>query len=507
MPAGIAANYTAGVVDALSAGLQWAVLELTQLQQQQHGTAWHCSVCHLGVGLLRTCAVIFGIVPIAAPLTESAGFTHSVLPVGQLAWLLLQAEQQAVDGGSSSSSTGTGTGRGKAASSKRQQRQHQTGGLSGSVMEFLHSYGGVVMQGVDNARVTGGHMSVTDQWCFSDEVTELLLAYAALTVGAKHKLLCPATAASKAKSSSSSSSSSSSKRRDKTSKTATPQAAAAGGVPANHVTLLTAVSPVLEEQTHRQYPQQPSASGFGSFSSCGDNLLHRDMEAALGGLLAVLERREELLTQLQQGSRAATNAAAAATMPGSSSSSSSSSQVGVTAAGRVVRSAVPRELQLLLPLLLTVIEAMQLLPRHSHAQGIMPSGLLLAITIMKAAKLVPNPSPDAVFDMSATWTTAAVFADSLAGPVLLQLGPAVMQYLREVEAAAAAAAAAAAGKAGAGSSSSRVGSSSGGGAVDASQGSRQMWHYTDMLTVVLKTGVQLEGTFTCACFLNQMCAA
>jgi hypothetical protein len=197
-------------------------------------------------------------------------------------------------------------------------------------------------------RVANAHGSVeaTDQWCLSDEVMELLLAFAALTVGAKHKQLSPAAAASRA-------SSSSSRRRGRGSSTAT----AAGGVPASHAALLTAVSPA-PEQTHREYRHNSSASGFGSFSSCGDSLLHRDLLAALNGLAAVLTRRDELLTQLLQGSRAAGSAAAAAVTPGGSSSSSSSDYG--------VRTVVPRELQLLLPLLLTVIEAMLLLPQRSH---------------------------------------------------------------------------------------------------------------------------------------------
>jgi hypothetical protein len=121
---------------------------------------------------------------------------------------------------------------------------------------------------------------------------------------------------------------------------------------------------------------------------------------------------------------------------------------------------VPRELQLLLPLLLTVIEAMLLLPQRSH--NIIPWGLQLATHIMSTAELADGAAPAKI-------TATAAHTDALVGPVLLQLGPAVMQYIRQANAAAA----------------GGHGSASGGESVDWKHvASRVQWDYTAMVTVL-----------------------
>jgi hypothetical protein len=147
---------------------------------------------------------------------------------------------------------------------------------------------------------------------------------------------------------------------------------------------------------------------------------------------------------------------------------------------------VPRELQLLLQLLLTIIEAVLLLPQRSH--NILPWGLQLATRVMKTARLAV-PSSVADRSTSATTTATAAHTDALVGPVLLQLGPAVMQYTREANAAAAAPPPAVAGG---------LGSALGGGDVDWQQvASRVQWDYTAMVLVVLETGAKANGLCKC----------
>jgi hypothetical protein len=119
------------------------------------------------------------------------------------------------------------------------------------------------------------------------------------------------------------------------------------------------------------------------------------------------------------------------------SSSSSPSSVA-SLQGKPV---VPREQQLLLPLALTVIELSLLLPAPQH--GVMRIGLQMIAHLMKTAQFIPaaacsaaagaTPAPAACADPDTPYTEAAVI-EAQAGPVFLQLGPAALQYIRELPA-------------------------------------------------------------------------
>uniref|UniRef100_A0A383V915 MYND-type domain-containing protein n=1 Tax=Tetradesmus obliquus TaxID=3088 RepID=A0A383V915_TETOB len=90
-----------------------------------------------------------------------------------------------------------------------------------------------------------------------------------------------------------------------------------------------------------------------------------------------------------------------------------------------------------LPLLLTAVELSQLQPARSEA--VLPAAMQFIVSSInrQCQQLMPN-SAESITAGQGIPATAAAVADGLAAPVLLQLAPAVMRYLREEPAAPAA---------------------------------------------------------------------
>jgi hypothetical protein len=269
------------------------------------------------------------------------------------------------------------------------------------------------------------------QWCSSDDVLQLLLALTALSVGAAHKKLAAAGSGAATSGNCTSMRSSSSNGSSKHSGRRSSTAAA--------LQLLVALSPPLLEQLSRRYVRTPGASDFGSFNS--NHSAEEDQQHAvrvLSGLMHVLMVRSEMMKNSNMLRRAAA----------SSSSSSTSNVASLWGLSRCI-TVVPGEQQLLLPLVLAVIELLLLLPAPQH--GVTHIGLQMIVHIMRTARFVPAaarnaaaaagaapapPAPPAAAaspDLDVPYTEAAV--EALAGLVLLQVGPAVMAYMREVPAA------------------------------------------------------------------------
>jgi hypothetical protein len=192
---------------------------------------------------LGACYLCFGLHSL---LYDKPSFQQLVLPSAQLAWMLLQYEQQAVEAEQSSSSSSSSR---NASLSKPQLAR--LGGTPGAVLEFIHGFGHVVFVGLSTFLAPSA-----DHLLESDEVAQLLLAFTALTVGAAHKKLAADAAADRSasrqagqRSSSSSGKSSSSRGRSTAAAAAAAAAAlaapAGGGVPASHLQLLAALSPPL----------------------------------------------------------------------------------------------------------------------------------------------------------------------------------------------------------------------------------------------------------------------
>jgi hypothetical protein len=445
----------AGLFEALPAGLQWAV---TELQQLQHSTAWNTCIRKIGMALITACGRCLALQEYGIQGEEM------VQPAAQLAVLLLQAEQQATDqppeaAGDTSSSSSSSTagsscpaGRDAPGSSSRwaataaaqlqqqlrrqeqlQQLQLQpVDGVPDAVLEFLAAFGPAVYPWMSQ-----DYYSLL--WSTNDAVVELLLAYTALSVGAAHKKLAAADSGATTRSNRSSSSNGSSTTSSKQS--GRRASTAASKVPDSHVRLLAAVSPPLHDQLSRRYIDNGTASRLGSFNSIGSiEKVEQIALIVLCGLMDVLFLRGYILKNakpipgttihLPGRARAAT---------GSSSSSSSSPTSAASVRGKPV---VPRERQLLLPLALTVIELLLLLPAPQH--GVMRVGVHMLAHMVRTAQFTPAaahdaaagaaPAATACADSDIPYTEAAVF-EALAGPVFLQLAPAVLQYLREVPAA------------------------------------------------------------------------
>jgi hypothetical protein len=175
-------------------------------------------------------------------------------------------------------------------------------------------------------------------------------------------------------------------------------------------------------------------------------------ELVILSLFNLLSYRERTMGEQRLGGR---RAAAGAS---SSSSSYSGSEHNVSravqspplsaAAAAAGKTVIPCEQQLLLPLALTVIELLLLLPRPS--QCLMPTGLQRVWHMLRSAHSASEQS--CVHSGSANAATHAlqaahfdVLVNGLAAPLLLQLAPAALRYINQAEAAAAAAAAAALG--------------------------------------------------------------
>jgi hypothetical protein len=88
---------------------------------------------------------------------------------------------------------------------------------------------------------------------------------------------------------------------------------------------------------------------------------------------------------------------------------------------------LPREQELLLPLLLTLVEYMLLLPDRN--QTVLPLVLQPMVVLCKQLKRNKSSCSSAAA-AGAAGAAENALADALIGPVLLQVGPAVLQYLR-----------------------------------------------------------------------------
>jgi hypothetical protein len=460
----------------VSDGIQWVIGELQQFAQpqlqQQLQRIWLDCTFQLGVGILGawySCAVLRA----ASDVDTDAHFRASVLPAAKLALLLLQDDVQHVAavlhgyGSSSGSSSGSSRSRrnaaGSASSAQQQQQQQQRRYTApAQVVRFLAAFGPVVLDAATRATAAGpAAVQIANSWCKSDEVMQLLLAFAALQVGAAHKYLAAAAASSApAGPSSRGSSSSSSGKLAGRRKAAAAAAAvpAASAVASSHLPLLGAVSPLL-----RQYVE---AEGYGSFYIADSQILQDLAYKMLDGLYSVIVKRAQPLN--------VTVAMAASGLSGSSSTSSST----VTGVNMLI-TAVPQQQLLLVPLVLTVVELLLLLP--AAAQRVMPWGLQLLVDLLRTVDFSMHDSRSSVIacnnrasstasssgntggraSSNAGWSEVVV-ADAVAAAVLLQLGPAVMQYLREAAAA--------------------------GGIVSATDVHMVKWAYASLAAVILRTG-------------------
>jgi hypothetical protein len=337
------------------------------------------------------------------------------------------------------------------------------------VLEFCFAFGAAVYAGLP----TYPEASAAEL-CSSDEVVQLLLAHAALTVGGTRKKVAADAAGPTA--GRHTSSNSNSRKSGSCGRSAAAAAAAAAAlaapaaadVPASHLQLLAVLSPPLHKQLGRQYPNTPTADNYGSFNMHSMDAAEQQAELVIVNLFNLLSDHERAIKEGQlEGAQSAAMAAATGASSSSSSSSGSGSdhnQSSVTrtvqpaaaaAAAAAQKTVIPREQQLLLPLALTVIELLSLLPAPS--QGVLPMGLQLLWKLLRAAhsssdqSCVRNGLAYAGVHVPQAAPTAALVV-GLAAPLLLQLAPTALWYINEAEAAAAAAAVS--GTAGSSSSSS-----------------------------------------------------
>jgi hypothetical protein len=399
-------------------------------------------------------------------LQSQAGLQELVLPSAQLAWMLLQYEQQAVEaaegsstssgtrasssrssGSSSTSSGADGASHAAAAASRAVPQLQQLDGVPGTVLEYCFAFGAAVHAGLPT--YPG---ALAAELCSSDEVVQLLLAHAALTVGGTHKKVAADAAGPTAGRHTSSNSNSRKSGSSSRSAAAALAAPAAGDVPASHLQLLAALSPPLHKQLGRQYRDTPTADNYGSFNMHSMDAAEQQAELVIVILFNLLSDRERAIKEGRLEGGRSTAMAAATGASSSSSSGSDHNQSSVTrtvqpaaaAAGAAQKTVIPCEQQLLLPLALTVIELLLLLPAPS--QGVLPMGLQLLWKLVGAAhsssdqSCVRNGYAFSGAHVAQAVPTAALVV-GLAEPLLLQLAPAALWYINQVEAAAAAAAA------------------------------------------------------------------
>jgi hypothetical protein len=417
----------AGYVAEVSAAVQWAAAEL---QHESAATPRHTWLRCFSKTLIALCGICLH----SEQLRSQPGYSQMLLPAGQLAYMLLEAEQQAaaVAAGSSSSSKGSTSTRhgGDVSSASQQQQPHMQpiDGVPGMVLEFLNTFGIAIYAGIPHRP-----LAVNMQLFCSEEVLQLLLAFTAVSVGAAHKMAAADTSRAARRRSSSSSSS---KRGGQHSSATTAAAAAAADIPASHLDLLAAVSSALHKQLSRQYAFHPAAEDYGSFKLASTELREDHAGLVMKGLYCVLGTRGKM-----QEDDYAAKLAALMEQQDSSSSSSSSSSGGSSAAllGSLIAgfpsTVLPREQELLLPLLLTLVEHTTLFPAPN--QGVLPVALSLVAEIMSQSSLdslqvVPSDASMGSLDAN---EVAAALPDGLTAAVLLQLGPVVLQYLRDAAAA------------------------------------------------------------------------
>jgi hypothetical protein len=434
----------AGFVAQVSSAVQWAAAEL---QKEAAATPRHTWLRHLGKILLAASSICFGL---QDDLRSQPGYWQMLLPAGQLAWMLLEAEQQAAAAESSSGgSIGARRGGDIALPSqqlKQQMQMQPVDGVPGAVLEFLQVYGVAVYTGLPRAQ-----KPVIEQLCSSAEVFQLLLAFTALSVGAAHKLIAAAAPKAASRHSSSSSSSSSTMHRSKHSSTA----AAAAGNPASHLDLLAAVSPPLHKLISRQHARTHTAGDYGSFKRDSAEQAQHYARLVAPGIYTLYKLRDEFI----RGGDVVTSLLAAVAADHAAFTAISNNDNGGSSAFSSTRAsagdtAVPRQEQLLLPLLLTMMEYTQLMPEPRH--GVIPSGVQLLTHIFtqqgpnsplqlldgtEASSSSAAAAEEGEEEAAATVATVAAasvaaLADGLTAPLLLQLGPLALQYLRDAAAAA-----------------------------------------------------------------------
>jgi hypothetical protein len=232
----------AGFVAEVAAAVQWAV---TELQRPPVGTLWHTYTRGLGKDLLGLAGPIYGLQEV---LSSEPGYVQLVLPSAQLAWRLLQYEQQAEAASAAGGSGSAGARRNARPSAANQQQQQQQRlqpmqGMPGAMLEFTRAFGMAFYSGLLDKL-----LPAVDQLCSSDEVMQLLLVFTALSVGAARKRV--AADAPKDRYRRSSSSKRSSSRSDTAAAGLAPLAPA--DVPASHLQLLAALSPPMRKQINRQ---------------------------------------------------------------------------------------------------------------------------------------------------------------------------------------------------------------------------------------------------------------
>jgi hypothetical protein len=199
-------------------------------------------------------------------------------------------------------------------------------------------------------------------------------------------------------------------------------------VPAGHLDLLTAVSPPLRNQVSSRCGNSPAAGDYGIFNEATVERVEHMAVLVLHGLTSVLLLRERLV----MGASPAAAVADVFRVYGRSISISSVAGNPTAAAGMTV---VPREQRLLLPLVLTLVEYMLLLP--APIQSVVPPAMRLVVLLLSQSGEGKMHVPTASRMNAAAAAADTALADPLVAPVLLQLGPAVLQYLREAAAPAA----------------------------------------------------------------------
>jgi hypothetical protein len=399
-------------MSSLAAGMQWTAAELLQ-QQQQQDTAWLTYMRGIGLSILTPwicCnSVLHMLQQFLSGTQLMAKFAATALPVAELASALLVTLVPTTTAGSSSS------GRSNTGASRNTRPDLPRGVIAAGaqpvvrslekIIYFATHFGQFAIRGLAQPAVAGSVASA--EAARSDAVLQILLMYLACTAASIQQQQAGAgTAAMGTRSSSSSSSSNSSNRRK-------------SDVPAPHMSLLCALAPALQ-----QLPA--SLAELNVMRNIDDDELATLAAASLKCICAVLIKRKQLLqttTASPYGPVAASSSVGSSTATATGSSSSSSAQQG---------SVLPRD-ELLLPLLLTLAELAVMQPSTTDT-WLLPAAVSASVMVLhvQCQQLVPTCA--AMGEPKATAAGTAV-ADALAAPVFLQLGPAVMQHLKETAAA------------------------------------------------------------------------
>jgi hypothetical protein len=388
--------------------MQWTTAEL----RQQQDAEWLAYMRGIGLSFLNVWTCCRGVLqllessPSAAPLV--AAFAATALPVSELAWALLETLTPSSTAGSgSSSSNNSSTGGSRSKGSKRNTQPVIPIGIVASaaqpvvrtlekILFFATHFGAFAVRGLAaEPRPAAGSVGSAEA-ARSDAVLQVLLLYLACTAASIQQQqqtgAAPAARGTR---------SSSSRRKS--------------DAPAPHMSLLHALAPALQ-----QLPASLSELGFMH------NIDHDELETcAAAGMIDIcgfLKTRKQRL----QPTVASSGGAIAASCSVSSSSSSSTQQVAV----------LPRD-ELLLPLLLTLVELAELQPEQKDSL-LLPAAVpaMVAVIAEQRQQLMPTQPGMGTHYAAEEAAAGTAVADALAAPVFLQLGPAVMRFLKEAAAAA-----------------------------------------------------------------------